>query len=121
MAFFIIDYLKLLVFSLFILIPIYSVLKEIAYIFFNFVIINACSLIFIYFISYFCSNAKSSIKFLLLLLIIFVILILVACIYRFILDNKDMALYNLCFETLFLKFFFIFHQFLHSYFLSLIR
>ena len=119
-AFFIIDYLKLLVFSFFLLNPFYIILKDIGDIFFNLLIINASSLIFIYFISFFCSNAKSGIKFLLLLLITFVILILVTFIYRIILYKKITVLYNLCFETPILRFFFIFHQFLHSYFLFLI-
>ena len=107
-AFFIIDYLKLLVFSFCLLNPFYIILKDIGDIFFNLLIINASSLIFIYFISFFCSNAKSGIKFLLLLLITFVILILVTFIYRIILYKKITVLYNLCFETPILKFFFYF-------------
>ena len=107
-AFFIIDYLKLLVFSFCLLNPFYIILKDIGDIFFNLLIINASSLIFIYFISFFCSNAKSGIKFLLLLLITFVILILVTFIYRIILYKKTTVLYNLCFETPILMFFFYF-------------
>jgi len=107
-AFFIIDYLKLLVFSFCLLHPFNIILKHFGDIFVNLLIINASSLIFIYFISIFCSNAESGIKFLLSLLITFVILILVTFIYSIIFYKKVYAVYKLCSETLILKFFFYF-------------
>jgi len=76
MAFFMIDYLKLLVFSFLLIIPIYIRLQAITIILKNFLILNASSLIFIYFISFFCSNAKSGVKFLLILSITFVIFLI---------------------------------------------
>ena len=77
LAFFIIDYLKLLIFSIFIIIPIYFEKELIGYYFFvNFLIGNASSLIFIYFCSFFGLGAKSGTKFLLLLLIVYAIFLI---------------------------------------------
>jgi len=77
MAFFIIDYLKLLIFSFLLIIP-FWVMEiggykgfKIYYFLLNFLVANATSLIFIYFISFFGSNPKSGIKFLFLLIIVF--------------------------------------------------
>jgi len=76
-SFFIIDYLKLLIFS-FLLIILIWVMDfgghkgfKIYYFLLNFLVANANSLIFIYFISFFCSSPKSGIKFLYALLIVF--------------------------------------------------
>jgi len=77
-AFFIIDYLKLSLFSLLLIIPIMVKIKyagyapcKAFYFLLNFLIVNASSLIFIYFISFFGSSPKSGIKFLFLFLIVF--------------------------------------------------
>ena len=75
MAFFIIDYLKLFIFSLFLIKYIYFNLENIILLIINFLITNASSIIFLYFISFFGSNAKSGIKFLFILSITFVILL----------------------------------------------
>ena len=70
MTFFIIDYLKLFIFSIILLIPLMlTIISKVYYFFLNFLISNISSIIFIYFISFFGSNAKSGFKFLLLLLI----------------------------------------------------
>jgi len=78
LAFFIIDYLKLLIFSFFMIIPIYIEKNSIGiYFLYNFLIGNASSLIFIYLFSFFGSSAKSGTKFIFLFLITNVIIILV--------------------------------------------
>ena len=67
-AFFIIDYLKLFVFTILLIMPIYYLdEKEGTNLFLHLFIINASSLIFIYCISFFGTNEKSGIKFLMLL------------------------------------------------------
>jgi hypothetical protein len=80
-AFFIIDYLKLSLFSLLLIIPIIIKIEnagcdgcKVYYFLLNFLIVNASSLIFIYFISFFGSSPKSGIKFLSLFLIVFCII-----------------------------------------------
>ena len=73
-SFFIIDYVKLLIFTLLLIIPIYYVSPTGSYYFLlNMVVIDLSSLVFIYFVSFFGSNADSGVKFLftLLLLIVF--------------------------------------------------
>ena len=78
MAFFIIDYLKLLILSIFLTIPFFIIMASAGiYFLINFLIVNPSSIIFLYFISFFGSNVKSGLKFLLLLLIIFEILIII--------------------------------------------
>jgi len=69
-SFFIIDYLKLLVFTILLMIPFFTIINsEILNFFYYFLIFNASSLVFIYFVSFFGSDEKSGIKFLFLLLI----------------------------------------------------
>ena len=65
-SFLIIDYLKLFIFTILLIIPICYVSPTVGYYFFlNMIIICLSSLIFIYFISFFGSNADSGVKFLL--------------------------------------------------------
>ena len=74
LSFFIIDYIKLIIYTILLIIPIYYVSSSGGYYFLlNMVIINASSLIFIYFVSFFGSNADSGVKFLFVLLLGFVI------------------------------------------------
>ena len=97
-AFFIIDYLKLLLFSLLLLIPILIIIRkyEVFYFLLNFLIVNASSLIFIYLVSFFGSNPKSGIKFLILLLIVFwiVLYLIIMLLYLFYKDNDDSIFSN---------------------------
>ena len=67
-SFLIIDYIKLFIFTILLVIPIYYISSIASYYFFlNLIIICLSSLIFIYFVSFFGSNADSGIKFLLIL------------------------------------------------------
>ena len=93
MGFFIIDYIKLLIFSIILVIPFFiEEASEGMYFLLNFLIINPSSIIFLYFISFFGSNAKSGFKFLLLLLLIFEILLII--ILPFIWDENEIILFN---------------------------
>ena len=72
LSFFIIDYLKLIIFTVLLIIPIYYISSSGGYYFLlNMIIIDLSSLIFIYFISFFGSNADSGVKFLFILLLSF--------------------------------------------------
>ena len=76
-SFFIIDYFKLLVFTLLLIIPIYYVNRTGGYYFLlNMLVIDASSLCFIYFISFFGSNAESGVKFLFLLLLSYILFLI---------------------------------------------
>ena len=76
-SFFIIDYLKLLIYTLLLIIPIYYVNSTGGYYFLlNLLVIDLASLMFIYFISFFGSNAESGVKFLFVLLLSFVIFLI---------------------------------------------
>ena len=88
MSFFIIDFLKLLIFTFLLLIPIYIVLKDIILLFLNLLFVNASSLIFIYFVSFFGSNSKSGIKFLFILSISIVIFLIGINIIGFIIQKE---------------------------------
>ena len=73
-AFLIIDYIKLIVFTILLIIPIFYVNSSGGYYFLlNMLVINLSSLIFIYFISFFGSRADSGVKFLFILLLSFII------------------------------------------------
>ena len=77
MAFFIIDYIKLIVFTILLIIPIYYVNSKGGYYFLlNMLVIDLASLIFIYFVSFFGENADSGVKFLFVLLLGFVIFLI---------------------------------------------
>ena len=110
LAFFIIDYLKLLVFSFLLLIPIYCVFGKpiiIIYLLGNLLFVNASSLIFIYFISLFGSHAKSGIKFLFILSISFVIFLIGINIIGSIIETYDFK-NNFFIEPAFYTYFFHF-------------
>ena len=133
-AFFIIDYLKLFLFSLLLLIPIRIKIgtSEAFYFLLNFLIVNVSSLTFIYLVSFFGSSPKSGIKFLFLLLIVFwiilyLIIMLLNFIYKEIDDsifsnfNEKNYIFNFCFTifdlipitSMALSFFRIFMAFIH--------
>ena len=77
LSFFIIDFLKLLVFTILLIIPIYYINSRGGYYFLlNMLAINVSSLIFIYFVSFFGGNADSGVKFLFILLLAFVIFLI---------------------------------------------
>ena len=74
LAFFIIDYVKLLIYTILLIIPIYYVSSKGGYYFLlNLLTINISSLIFIYFISFLGENAESGVKFLFVLLFGFIV------------------------------------------------
>ena len=74
LSFYIIDYFKLLVFTVLLIIPIYYINSTGGYYFLlNMLVIDASSLCFIYFVSFFGSNAESGVKFLFLLLLSYII------------------------------------------------
>ena len=77
LSFFIIDYIKLILFTILLIIPIFYVNETGGYYFLlNMVVIDISSLIFIYFISFFGSNADSGVKFLFTILLGFVIFLI---------------------------------------------
>ena len=76
-AFFIIDYIKLIVFTILLIIPIYYINSTGGYYFLlNMLVIDLASLVFIYFVSFFGENADSGVKFLFVLLLGFVIFLI---------------------------------------------
>ena len=77
-SFFIIDYIKLIIFTILLIIPIYYVNSTGGYYFLlNMLFISFSSLIFIYFVSFFGSNADSGVKFLFLLLLGFIVFLII--------------------------------------------
>ena len=85
LGFFIVDYLKLCVFSIFLMIPIYTVSGAANYFGLDMLGINLSSLSFIYFITFFCSKEDSGAK--ILFLIVFGFLIII-CLLALLLKDK---------------------------------
>ena len=76
-AFFIIDYLKLIVFSVLLIVPIYHMSSEASYyLLLEMLIICFSSLSFIYFVSFFGTNAGSGVKFLFILLLAYIVVLI---------------------------------------------
>ena len=71
MAFFIVDYIKLTIFSILLILPIYYITGAATYFGLNMLLINLSSLSFIYFITFFCSKDDEGAKILFLILIAF--------------------------------------------------
>ena len=83
-SFFIIDYVKILIYTALLVIPIYYANSTAGYYFLlNMLIIDLSSLIFIYFISFFGSNAESGVKFLFILLFSFIVILVGILIFFF--------------------------------------
>ena len=74
-GFFIVDYIKLVIFTIFLILPIYKVSGAATYFGLDMLIVNLSSLSFIYFISFFCSKDDEGAKILFLFIFGFVILI----------------------------------------------
>ena len=96
LSFFIIDYFKLLIFTILLIIPIFYVNSTGGYYFLlNVLVIDASSLVFIYFVSFFGSNAESGVKFLFLLILGYIIFIILFTIFAvfLLLINIQLLLY----------------------------
>ena len=74
-AFFIVDYIKLLIFTIFLILPIFYVTGAALYFGLDMLAINLSSLAFIYFISFFCSKDDDGAKIIFLIVIIFIIIV----------------------------------------------
>ena len=72
-GFFVVDYIKLFIFAVFLIIPVYKVSNVATYFGLDMLIINLSSLSFIYFISFFCSKDDEGAKVLFLYVIGFII------------------------------------------------
>ena len=78
LSFFIIDFIKLIVYTILFIIPFYYIGSSGGYYFLlNMLIINVSSLIFIYFVSFFGSNADSGVKFLFIIIPLIFIIVLI--------------------------------------------
>ena len=74
LGFLVIDYLKLTIFSILLIIPIYLVTNSATYLGLNMIGINLGSLSFIYFISFFCSKEDDGSKILFIIVFIFILI-----------------------------------------------
>ena len=86
-AFFIIDYIKLLIFNVLLLLPIFILTRIGLYLFLCFPLMNLSSLSFIYFFSSFCHNEKFWILFMVLIMILSIAAILILNIFFLFQDN----------------------------------
>ena len=80
LGFFIVDYLKLIFFNIFLVIPIYFVSGAAFYFSIDLLAISLSSLSFIYFISFFCSKDDEGAKILFLVVFGFIIILCIFCI-----------------------------------------
>jgi len=105
LSFYIIDYFKLLIFTILLVIPIFYVNSTGGYYFLlNMLVIDASSLVFIYFVSFFGSNAESGVKFLFLLILGYIIFLIVFTIFAAFLLIIDVQLL-----------FYVYNSFANSY------
>ena len=99
-SFFIIDFVKLLIFTLLLIIPIYYVNSSGGYYFLlNMLGIDLSSLMFIYFVSFFGSNAESGVRFLFVLLLSFIVFLIGFLIFALLLYAISLKLINYVFES----------------------
>jgi hypothetical protein len=100
LAFFIIDYMKLVVYSILLIIPIYYINSRGSYYFLlDMLVICASSLIFIYFISFFGTNAGSGVKFLFILLLGYILFLVFFVIFGFMLALANIQLLIYVYES----------------------
>ena len=111
LSFYIIDYFKLLIFTILLIIPIFYVNSTGGYYFLlNMLVIDASSLVFIYFVSFFGSNAESGVKFLFLLILGYIFSLVCIFFYYYYLEIKNyLILYIILLLTLIISLFLISH------------
>ena len=95
-GFFIVDYIKLFIFAVFLIIPVYKISSVATYFGLDMLLINLSSLSFIYFISFFCSKDDEGAKILFLYIIGFII---VAALYLVVFPPEPDDLLKLFFDA----------------------
>ena len=99
-SFFIIDLLKLLLFTMLLIIPIFYVSSTAGYYFLlDMLIIDLSSLIFVYFISFFGNSAESGVKFLFILLFSFIVILVGILIFFFFLYAISLRFITFFYES----------------------